>query len=166
MQLESKRSPKTPESVKSFSSGETMGPDSVMSSVAVSPKTPLRSESHEFAVVDKSGTSSASSESKTLTMRSVDSEAMKMQSAPTIEEPDDKSVTPLSDSLMQPKSTEPPCSSTESFFSPTKFKSSERSFSSELQSPVSANSIKYTANYSFKSDLADLKPSIGRKKKM
>ncbi|XP_058799583.1 uncharacterized protein LOC131669035 isoform X2 [Phymastichus coffea] len=157
--LETKRSPRTPESAKSFSSGETMGPDSVISSVAASPKTPLRSDSRDFTIVDKSSTSSASSESKTLTMRSIDSEAVKVQSAPTIEEPGDTSMTPLSDSLMQPKSTEPPCSSTESFFSPTKLKSSERSFSSELQSPVSANSIKYTANYSFKSDLADLKPS-------
>ncbi|XP_008208165.1 uncharacterized protein LOC100678809 isoform X1 [Nasonia vitripennis] len=155
IQLEDKRSPKTPESTKSFSSGETMGPDSITSSLAVSPKTPMRSDSRDFVLSDKSVASSASSDSKTLTMRSVESEAAKKP----CETPGDKSVTPSTDSLVQLKSTEPPCSSTESFCSPSKLKSSERSFSSDLQSPVSANSIKFTANYSYKLDDDLQKPS-------
>ncbi|XP_014217566.2 uncharacterized protein LOC106646056 [Copidosoma floridanum] len=148
-----KPSPKTPESFKSFDSGETMGPDSVTSSVVV---TPLHSDLRGIFLADKSVASSVSSDSKTLTMRSIESDvAMKNQ----VETPGDKSVTPLTDSLMQAKSVEPACSSTESFCSPSKPKS-EKSFSSDLQSPISANSIKFTPGYTYKNNGIDLqKPS-------
>uniref|UniRef100_A0ABD2WE25 Rab-GAP TBC domain-containing protein n=1 Tax=Trichogramma kaykai TaxID=54128 RepID=A0ABD2WE25_9HYME len=150
-----RQSPKTPESPKSYSSGETMGPDSVTSSLAATPHTPAHPESRDFVEIEKSTASSISSEStKTVTVKSPESDvAIKL--AP--DTPVDKSPVTLStDSVMLPKSTEQPCSSTESFCSPNKLKLSERDFSSELQSPVSANSIKFATSYSYKSDGVEL----------
>ena len=139
-----------------------MGPDSVTSSVAVTPHTPMRSESRDFVVVDKSASSSDSSESKTLTIRSPELPDPEIVKRPSVESPVGKSPVTLStDSVMQLKSTEPPCSSTESFCSPSKLKS-EPDFSSELHSPISANSIRFTANYNFKSDGGELlEPTTG-----
>ncbi|KZC12289.1 TBC1 domain family member 30 [Dufourea novaeangliae] len=149
--LDLKKSPKTPESNKSFSSGETMGPDSKPSSSTVSPRTPIRSDSRDY-LMDKSVCSSVSSDSKTLVLRSVDSDvtkdSLKTDTKKTFEK--STSSTPIStDSLKNKSETSPKLivSSSSESCSPGKMKSSERSFSSDLQSPISANSIKYTSNY-------------------
>ncbi|XP_043522425.1 uncharacterized protein LOC122535175 isoform X3 [Frieseomelitta varia] len=142
------KSPKTPESNKSFSSGETMGPDSKPSSLSVSPRTPIRSDSRDFSV-DKSARSSISSDSKTLVLRSVDSDSVNKSDAKKMYEMSN-STTPISVDSLKNKSEASPklmVSSSSESCSPSKFKSSERSFSSDLQSPISANSIKYTSNF-------------------
>lgn len=150
------KSPKTPESNKSFSSGETMGPDSKPSSLTVSPRTPVRSDSRDFSM-DKSVCSSvSSSDSKTLVLRSVDSDGTKDSECKTEARrmyEMSSSTTPISmDSSRNNKSIEASpakliVSSSSESCSPSKLKSSERSFSSDLQSPISANSIKYTSNF-------------------
>ncbi|KAG5330544.1 TBC30 protein, partial [Acromyrmex heyeri] len=147
-----KKSPKSPESTKSFSSGETMGPDSKPSSLTVSPRTPVRSDSRDFTI-DKSACSSISSDSKTLVLHSVNSDIALDDSRPITKKTSyEKSSpsTPIStDSLRNKSDTSPKLviSSSSDSCSPGKAKSSERSFSSDLQSPVSANSIRYTSNY-------------------
>lgn len=147
-----KKSPKSPESTKSFSSGETMGPDSKPSSLTVSPRTPIRSDSRDFTI-DKSACSSISSDSKTLVLHSVGSDIAHDNPRPITKKMSyEKSSpsTPIStDSLRNKSETSPKLmiSSSSDSYSPSKIKSSERSFSSDLQSPVSANSIKYTSNY-------------------
>ncbi|XP_034935653.1 uncharacterized protein [Chelonus insularis] len=153
-----KRSPKTPESNVSFSSGETMGPDSKVSSMATSPRTPMRPDSCKFDA-DKSEHSSTCSTSKTLTLASNDSEIRQLRlqgdSQSEITRPSfDKSTpsTSISTDSLKNKSDPSPSklivsSSSDSYNSPNKTKYSERSFSSGLQSPISANSIKYTSNY-------------------
>ncbi|KAK1128958.1 hypothetical protein K0M31_020094 [Melipona bicolor] len=141
------KSPKTPESNKSFSSGETMGPDSKPSSLSVSPRTPIRSDSRDF--VNKSARSSVSSDSKTLVLRSIDSDSTNKSDARKMYEMS-SSTTPISMDSLKNKSEASPkliVSSSSESCSPNKFKSSERSFSSDLQSPISANSIKYTSNF-------------------
>ncbi|KAJ8668506.1 hypothetical protein QAD02_010169 [Eretmocerus hayati] len=143
-------SPKSPESAASFSSGETMGPDSVVSSLAA---TPMRSESHNLLnnLPEKSSlASSISSESHTLTCprspepksNSIITENLLTPNQPS---PVAKSVSPsLTDSLA-PQDERIARSSSESLCSPSlKLKSSERDFSSELQSPVSTSSIRFT----------------------
>ena len=142
------KSPKTPESNKSFSSGETMGPDSKPSSLSVSPRTPIRSDSRDFSI-DKSACSSVSSDSKTLVLRSIDSDSVNKSDAKKMHEMSN-STTPISIDSLKNKSEASPkliVSSSSESCSPSKFKSSERSFSSDLQSPISANSIKYTSNF-------------------
>ncbi|XP_070161747.1 serine-rich adhesin for platelets isoform X3 [Polyergus mexicanus] len=147
-----KKSSKSPESTKSFSSGETMGPDSKPSSLTVSPRTPNRSDSRDFTI-DKSACSSISSDSKTLVLHSMDSDIVHDNPRPITKKMSyEKSnpSTPIStDSLKNKSETSPKLviSSSSDSCSPSKIKSSERSFSSDLQSPVSANSIKYTSNY-------------------
>ncbi|XP_072761058.1 uncharacterized protein [Anoplolepis gracilipes] len=147
-----KKSPKSPESTKSFSSGETMGPDSKPSSLTVSPRTPIRSDSRDFTI-DKSACSSISSDSKTLVLHSVGSDIVHDNSrAITKKMSYEKSSpsTPISTDSLRNKSEASPklvISSSSDSYSPSKIKSSERSFSSDLQSPISANSIKYTSNY-------------------
>lgn len=133
-----------------------MGPDSFASSLAM---TPLRSDSQHCIVInDKSTTSSISSESKTLT---IETDFVKRQTIVDTNNSGEKSVTPLTDSLMQVKSIEAHCSSTESLCSPNKIKS-DRSFSSDLQSPISANSIKFSSGYGYKNPEMDLqKPPMG-----
>ncbi|XP_068979769.1 serine-rich adhesin for platelets isoform X1 [Bombus flavifrons] len=145
------KSPKTPESNKSFSSGETMGPDSKPSSLTVSPRTPVRSESRDFPM-DKSLCSSVSSDSKTLVLHSADSDSTRDSTktdAKKIYEISN-SATPISMDSLQKSEASPKLvvSSSSESCSPSKLKSSERSFSSDLQSPISANSIKYTSNFS------------------
>ncbi|XP_011631316.1 uncharacterized protein LOC105423307 isoform X3 [Pogonomyrmex barbatus] len=149
-----KRSPKSPESTKSFSSGETMGPDSKPSSLTVSPRTPVRSDSRDFTI-DKSACSSISSDSKTLVLHSVGSDIPLDDSRLTTTTKKtsyekSSSSTPISTDSLKNKSEMSPklmISSSSDSCSPCKAKSSERSFSSDLQSPVSANSIRYTSNY-------------------
>lgn len=151
-----KRSPRTPESTNSFSSGETMGPDSKASSLTTSPRTPNRSDSRNFPN-DKSALSSLSSDSKTLTLRSMDSDVAgnrtKLDRKSHVARASlDKSSpsTPISSDSLRNKSEISPkfvISSSSESCSPCKAKSSERSFSSELQSPISANSIKYRTSY-------------------
>jgi len=147
-----KKSPKSPESTKSFSSGETMGPDSKPSSLTVSPRTPVRSDSRDFTI-DKSACSSISSDSKTLVLHSINSDIALDDSKPITKKTSyekSSSSTPIStDSLRNKSDTSPKLviSSSSDSCSPGKVKSSERSFSSDLQSPVSANSIRYTSNY-------------------
>ncbi|XP_076164058.1 uncharacterized protein LOC143144996 isoform X2 [Ptiloglossa arizonensis] len=146
-----KKSPKTPESNKSCSSGETMGPDSKPSSLTVSPRSPVRSDSRDI-LMDKSVCSSVSSDSKTLVFRSMDSDVSKDSAKTDAKKTYEKSgsSTPIStDSLRNKSETSPKLvvSSSSDSCSPSKLKSSERSFSSDLQSPISANSIKYTSNY-------------------
>ncbi|CAK9831625.1 TBC1 domain family member 30 [Anthophora retusa] len=145
------KSPKTPESSKSYSSGETMGPDSKPSSLSVSPRTPVKSDSRDFSM-DKSICSSVSSDSKTLVLRSIDSDgtrdSTKTDTKKTYEM--SSSTTPISTDSLKNKSEASPklvVSSSSESCSPSKLKSSERSFSSDLQSPISANSIKYTSNF-------------------
>ncbi|XP_026669967.1 uncharacterized protein LOC108625674 isoform X2 [Ceratina calcarata] len=142
------KSPKTPESTKSFGSGETMGPDSKPSSLTVSPRTPVRSDSRDFSI-DKSGCSSISSDSKTL-VRSTDSNTTKDSAKNGIRIYETShNTTPISMDSLKNKSDVSPklvVSSSSDSCSPGKLKSSERSFSSDLQSPISANSIKYTSN--------------------
>ncbi|KAK0091889.1 hypothetical protein PV326_002569 [Microctonus aethiopoides] len=154
-------SPKTPESTLSASSGETMGPDSKVSSISTTPHTPLTSELCKLPA-DNSACSSVSSESKTLTLMSVDSNDFgqlrsKLDSRSDVTKRSfDKSTpsTPIStDSLKNKSELMSPLklmisSSSDSYnTSPGIIKNSETSFSSGLQSPISANSIKYTANY-------------------
>ncbi|XP_076686925.1 uncharacterized protein LOC143378816 isoform X2 [Andrena cerasifolii] len=146
-----KKSPKTPESSKSFSSGETMGPDSKPSSLTVSPRTPVRSDSRDFSM-GKSVCSSASSDSKTLMFLSGDSDVTRDSAKTDTKKVYEKSPssTPISMDSLRNKSESSPklvVSSSSDSCSPGKLKSSERSFSSDLQSPISANSIKYTSNY-------------------
>ncbi|CAL7951896.1 unnamed protein product [Xylocopa violacea] len=146
------KSPKTPESNKSFSSGETMGPDSKPSSLTVSPRTPVRSESRDFSM-DKSLCSSISSDSKTLVLRSIDSDGTRDSTKSETKKVYEmsSSTTPISMDSLKNKSEASPklvVSSSSDSCSPGKLKSSERSFSSDLQSPISANSIKYTSNFS------------------
>lgn len=148
-----KKSPKSPESTKSFSSGETMGPDSKPSSLTVSPRTPVKSDSRDFTM-DKSACSSISSDSKTLVLHSVGSDSALDDSIRPISKKmsyeKSSPSTPIStDSLRNKSDTSPKLviSSSSDSCSPCKAKSSERSFSSDLQSPVSANSIRYTSNY-------------------
>ncbi|XP_025991199.1 serine-rich adhesin for platelets isoform X2 [Solenopsis invicta] len=146
-----RKSPKSPESIKSFSSGETMGPDSKHSSLTVSPRTPVRSDSRDFTI-DKSACSSISSDSKTLVLHSVSSDIALDDSRPITKKTYEKSCpsTPISTDSLRIKSDTSPklvISSSSDSCSPCKAKSSERSFSSDLQSPISANSIKYTSNY-------------------
>ncbi|XP_024944436.1 uncharacterized protein LOC107271044 isoform X2 [Cephus cinctus] len=147
-----KHSPKTPESGKSYSSGETMGPDSKTSSLAASPRTPHKSESREFHV-EKSGCSSVSSESKTLTHHSIESDdtSIRVRLEPKKGSLEKSSPsTPMSSDSLKNKSEVSSkfiVSSSSDSCSPERKKSSERSFSSELQSPISANSIKYTTSY-------------------
>ncbi|XP_076640504.1 uncharacterized protein LOC143352118 isoform X2 [Colletes latitarsis] len=146
-----KKSPKTPDSNKSASSGETMGPDSKPSSLTVSPRSPVRSDSRDI-LMDKSVCSSVSSDSKTLVFCSIDSDitkdSIKTDTKKTYEK--SGSSTPISTDSLRIKSETSPklvISSSSDSCSPSKLKSSERSFSSDLQSPISANSIKYTSNY-------------------
>ncbi|XP_076643093.1 uncharacterized protein LOC143353560 isoform X4 [Halictus rubicundus] len=147
-----KKSPQTPESNKSFSSGETMGPDTKLSGMAISPRTPVRSDSRDY-LLDKSVSSSVSSDSKTLVFRSGDSDVTRDSDKTDTKRTSfekSNSLTPIStDSLRLKSETSPKLivSSSSDSCSPGKMKSSERSFSSDLQSPISANSIKYTSNY-------------------
>lgn len=145
------KSPKTPESNKSFSSGETMGPDSKPSSLTVSPRTPVRSESRDFPM-DKSLCSSVSSDSKTLVLHSADSDSTRDSTKTDAKKMYEisNSTTPISMDSLQKSEASPKLvvSSSSESCSPSKLKSSERSFSSDLQSPISANSIKYTSNFS------------------
>ncbi|XP_076278137.1 uncharacterized protein LOC143208013 isoform X3 [Lasioglossum baleicum] len=147
-----KKSPQTPESNKSFSSGETMGPDTKPSSMTISPRTPVRSDSRDY-LMDKSVSSSVSSDSKTLVFRSGDSDVTRDSDKTDMKRASfekSSSLTPIStDSLRLKSETSPKLivSSSSDSCSPGKMKSSERSFSSDLQSPISANSIKYTSNY-------------------
>lgn len=158
--MENKSSPKTPES---FSSGETMGPDSKLSSLTVSPRTSLISESRDLTL-DKSNCSSVSSDSKTLTLQSVDTDLVYVREKfePKIPSTDKScSSTPISVDSLKAKSDCSPklvVSSSSESYSPSKFKSSERSFSSDLQSPISANSIKFTSNYKDNGDLSETPP--------
>ncbi|OAD57740.1 TBC1 domain family member 30 [Eufriesea mexicana] len=145
------KSPKTPESSKSYSSGETMGPDSKPSSLTVSPRTPVRSDSRDFSM-DKSISSSVSSDSKTLVLRSIDSDVTRDSARTDTKKTYElsSSTTPISTDSLKNKSEVSPklaVSSSSESCSPSKLKSSERSFSSDLQSPISANSIKYTSNF-------------------
>ncbi|XP_043273402.1 uncharacterized protein [Venturia canescens] len=152
-----KKSPKTPESGKSYSSGETMGPDSRNSSLATSPRS-ITTDSRNI-LMDKSARSSFSSDSKTLTLRSLESESgvhnkTKLDIKSDLTRPsleNSSPSTPISTDSLKNKSEISPkfvISSSSESCSPGKAnKSSERSFSSELQSPVSANSIKYRTNY-------------------
>ncbi|XP_034183224.2 uncharacterized protein LOC117605705 isoform X1 [Osmia lignaria lignaria] len=145
------KSPKTPESNKSYSSGETMGPDSKPSSLTVSPRSPVRSDSRDFSM-DKSMCSSVSSDSKTLVLRSIDSDVTRDGSKTDTKKGYEMSdsTTPISTDSLRNKSESSPklvVSSSSDSCSPGKIKSSERSFSSDLQSPISANSIKYTSNF-------------------
>ncbi|XP_019697803.1 uncharacterized protein LOC105185006 isoform X2 [Harpegnathos saltator] len=148
-----KKSPKSPESAKSFSSGETMGPDSKPSSLTVSPKTPVRSSSRDFVMDKSSACSSISSDSKTLILHSAGSDIAHESPRPIAKKTSyEKSSpsTPIStDSLKNKSDTSPKLviSSSSDSCSPCKIKSSEKSFSSDLQSPVSANSIRYTTHY-------------------
>ncbi|XP_032672530.1 uncharacterized protein LOC116844721 isoform X2 [Odontomachus brunneus] len=148
-----KKSPKSPESTKSFSSGETMGPDSKPSSLTVSPRTPVRSSSRDFAMDKSSACSSISSDSKTLILHSAGSDIAHDSPRPIVMKTSyekSSSSTPIStDSLKNKSDTSPKLviSSSSDSYSPGKIKSSEKSFSSDLQSPVSANSIRYTTNY-------------------
>ncbi|KAK2584478.1 hypothetical protein KPH14_006853 [Odynerus spinipes] len=149
-----KKSPRTPESSKSFSSGETMGPDSKPSSLTVSPRTPVRSTSREFSM-DKSMCSSISSDSKTLILQSTESDVARESprlDAKKLSYEKSSPSTPISTDSLKNKSEASPkliiSSDSCDSCSPSKVKSSERSFSSDLQSPISANSIKYTSNYS------------------
>ncbi|KAL6437351.1 hypothetical protein ACFW04_005092 [Cataglyphis niger] len=147
-----KKSSKSPESTKSFSSGETMGPDSKPSSLTMSPRTPIRSDSHDFTI-NKSACSSISSDSKTLVLHSMGSDIEHDNPRPITKkmsyEKSSPSIPISTDSLRNKSETSPKLviSSSSDSCSPSKIKSSERSFSSDLQSPVSANSIKYTSNY-------------------
>ncbi|XP_011297573.1 uncharacterized protein [Fopius arisanus] len=151
-----KRSPKTPESAKSFSSGETMGPDSKVSSLTTSPRTPVRGDSC-YPRSEKSH-SSGSSDDKTLTMRSIDSEMgsrSKMESRCSL---DNSSSTPMSlDALKKSMSpTKIVVSSSSESYCPGAIKSTELSpFSSELHSSTSANSIKYTYSYKNQENLSE-----------
>ncbi|XP_035726381.1 uncharacterized protein LOC118443462 isoform X3 [Vespa mandarinia] len=149
-----KKSPRTPDSLeKSFSSGETMGPDSKASSMTVSPRTPIKSVSREFST-DKSVCSSISSDSKTLVLLST-TESDLVRGSPRLEgkrlsyERSTSPSTPFSTDSLKYKSDSSPklivSSSSDCSCSPSKMKSSERSFSSDLRSPISANSIKYTS---------------------
>ncbi|XP_043481117.1 uncharacterized protein LOC122510496 isoform X2 [Leptopilina heterotoma] len=156
--VESKKSPKTPESA---SSGETMGPDSKTSSVMVSPKISIRSDSR---ALEKSTSSSVSSDSKTLTLQSIEADLMAVRAKLEPKVPSfDKSCssTPISLDSLKAKSDCSPklgLSSSSESYSPNKLKSSERSFSSDLQSPISANSIKYSSNYKDNGNLSDTPP--------
>lgn len=156
--VENKKSPKTPESA---SSGETMGPDSKPSSLAMSPRTPMRSDSR---ALEKSTSSSISSDSKTLTLQSVEVDLMVVRAKlePKVSSFDKScSSTPISVDSLKAKSDCSPklvVSSSSESYSPNKLKSSERSFSSDLQSPISANSIKYSSNYKDNGDLSDTPP--------
>lgn len=156
--VESKKSPKTPESA---SSGETMGPDSKPSSVMVSPKISMRSDSR---ALEKSTSSSVSSDSKTLTLQSIEADLMAVRTKLEPKVPSfDKSCpsTPISLDSLKAKSECSPklgLSSSSESYSPNKLKSSERSFSSDLQSPISANSIKYSSNYKDNGNLSDTPP--------
>ncbi|XP_046613854.1 uncharacterized protein LOC124302108 isoform X2 [Neodiprion virginianus] len=151
VRLELSQSPKTPGSDKSCSSGETMGPDSKTSSLTTSPRTPVSFDSRDFHA-EKSAASSVSSESKTLTLRSIGSDdqdvqlkaAMRITSLAKSSSPSLISF----DSLKGKSSLSPKleASSSSDSCSPDRKKSSERSFSSDLQSPISANSIKFTSN--------------------
>ena len=158
--VENKKSPKTPES---SSSGKTMGPDSKPSSLTISPRTPLRSESRDLTL-EKSNCSSVSSDSKTLTLQSVDTDMVFVRSKLEQKIPSiDKSCssTPISVDSLKAKSDCSPklvVSSSSESYSPSKYKSSERSFSSDLQSPISANSIKFTSNYKDNGDLSETPP--------
>ncbi|KAL0105831.1 hypothetical protein PUN28_015925 [Cardiocondyla obscurior] len=157
-----KKSPKSPDSTKSFSSGETMGPDSKPSSLTVSPRTPIKSDSRDFTM-DKSACSSISSDSKTLVLHSVGSDTLDDSRPITKKASYEKSSpsTPISTDSLRIKSDTSPklvISSSSDSCSPCKAKSSERSFSSDLQSPVSANSIRYTSNYG-KRDLDNISNS-------
>lgn len=166
-----KKSPKTPESSISFSSGETMGPDSKVSSMATTPHTPIRSESCKFG--EKSGRSSISSDSKTLTLASMDSDAghsrSKVESRSDITRPSFEQSTPSTpistDSLKNKTDLSPSkliiSSSSDSYNSVGKVKYSERSFSSGLQSPISANSIKYVPSYRGQENLSESPRDIG-----
>ncbi|XP_063980248.1 uncharacterized protein LOC135164114 isoform X2 [Diachasmimorpha longicaudata] len=146
-----KRSPKTPDSAKSFSSGETMGPDSKVSSLTTSPRTPVRADSCQLRS-DKSH-SSASSDDKTLTMRSIDTDIgpsrSKVQSRCSSDNGSPSttiSVDSLKKSEISP--TKIVVSSSSESYCPGAIKSTElSSFSSELHSSTSANSIKYTSTY-------------------
>ncbi|EZA62278.1 TBC1 domain family member [Ooceraea biroi] len=146
-----KRSPKSPESTKSFSSGETMGPDTKPSSLTMSPRTPIRSDSRDFTI-NKSACSSISSDSKTLVLHSASSDIAHDDSMPIAKKTSYDRTSPSisTDSLRNKSDTSPKLvisSSSDSTCSPSKVRSSERSFSSDLQSPVSANSIRYTTSY-------------------
>lgn len=116
----------TPGSAKSFSSGETMGPDSKVSSISASPRTP-----QEF-VQEKSACSSASSESKTLTLRSVDSDKFGERKGATdagwVEVTSPWTATLSADSLGNKSEVSPKLvvSSSSESCSPGKLKSSER----------------------------------------
>ncbi|XP_046744038.1 uncharacterized protein LOC124410003 isoform X2 [Diprion similis] len=149
--LEPSQSPKTPSSDKSFSSGETMGPDSRTSSLTTSPRTPVSFDSRDFHA-EKSAASSVSSESKTLTLRSIgsDNQDVQMKAEMRITSLAKSSSPSLIsfDSLKGKSSLSPKleASSSSDSCSPDRKKSSERSFSSDLQSPISANSIKFTSN--------------------
>jgi len=150
---ELRRIPKSPESTKSFSSGETMGPDSKPSSLTMSPRTPNRSDSRDFTIDKSIGTcSSISSDSKTLVLHSVSSDITHGDPVPIVKRTSHDRTSPSisTDSLRNKSDTSPKLgtsSSSDSTCSPSKVKSSERSFSSDLQSPVSANSIRYTTSY-------------------
>lgn len=153
---ELKRSPRSPESTKSFSSGETMGPDSKPCSLTMSPRTPVRSDSRDFAIDKSSACSSISSDSKTLVLHSAGSDvARDSPSRPAAKRTSyEKSSpsTPISTDSLRNKSRDASpklaISSSSDSYSPSKIKSStERSFSSDLQSPVSASSIRYATNY-------------------
>ncbi|XP_051167332.1 uncharacterized protein LOC127285389 isoform X2 [Leptopilina boulardi] len=154
----SKKSPQTPESA---SSGETMGPDSKSSSLRMSPRTPIRSESR---ALEKSTSSSVSSDSKTLTLQSIEADLINVRTKLEPKVPSfDKSCssTPISVDSLKAKSDSSPklvLSSSSESYSPNKLKSSERSFSSDLQSPISANSIKYSSNYKDNGNLSDTPP--------
>ena len=148
---------KTPESTKSFSSGETMGPDSKSSSLTTSPRTPNPRSDLKSFVHDKSELSSMSSDSMTLTLQSLNSDVFsnakkldrKADITRTFLEKSNPSTPMSSDSLKNKSEISPKfiISSSSESCSSGKVKSSERSFSSELQSPISANSIKYKTNY-------------------
>ncbi|XP_015115532.1 uncharacterized protein LOC107040099 [Diachasma alloeum] len=154
-----KRSPKTPESAKSFSSGETMGPDSKVSSLTTSPRTPVRADSCNLRS-DKSH-SSASSDDKTLTMKSIDSDIgpsrSKMESRCSLDNVSPS--TPISlDSLRKSEisPTKIVVSSSSESYCPGPIKSTElSSLSSELHSSTSANSIKYTSAYKNSENLSE-----------
>jgi len=148
---ELRRIPKSPESTKSFSSGETMGPDSKPSSLTMSPRTPNRSDSRDFTIDKSIGTcSSISSDSKTLVLHSASSDITHGDPISIAKRTSHDSPSISTDSLRNKSDTSPKLgtsSSSDSTCSPSKVKSSERSFSSDLQSPVSANSIRYTTSY-------------------
>lgn len=148
-----KRSPKSPESAKSFSSGETMGPDSKPSSLSVSPRTPVRSDSRDFAIDKSSACSSISSDSRTLVLHSTGSDVARDSPRPIAKRASyerSSPSTPISTDSLKNKSDVSPrlvVSSSSDSCSPSKVKSSEKSFSSDLQSPVSASSIRYATSY-------------------